>query len=67
MTFSEFAENVADYIEFEYFDLGEGVLSSEQKDTIFSIMRFNYDHGSCNVNETSGMIADYLKETKLSK
>jgi hypothetical protein len=60
MTFSEFAESVADYIEYEYFDLGRGKLSPEQKDTIFSIMRFQYDHGGCNVNEASGMIVDYL-------
>jgi hypothetical protein len=67
MTFSEFAESVGDYIEYEYFDLGRGKLSPEQKDTIFNIMRFQYDHGGCNVNEASGMIVEYLKENHETK
>jgi hypothetical protein len=63
ISFGQFAENVAEYIENEYYDLGSGKLSVEQKDTIFSIMRFEYDHGSCSANTASGLIVEYLKET----
>jgi len=67
MTFGEFAKNVANYIGYEYLDLGKGKLSPEQKDTIFSIIRFQYDHGGCNVNQASGMIVEYLKENYETK
>jgi len=64
LSFTDFANLVADYIEAEY-DPIMGIspyMTHEEKDVVNSILSYHYDINDCNVGDAAGNIVDFLRE-----
>ena len=64
MSFSNFANLVADYIEVEYDPImgPSPYMSTEEKDVVHSILSYHYEINDCNVGDAAGNIVDFLRE-----
>ena len=64
LSFTDFANLVADYIEREYDPImgPSPYMTDEEKDTVNSILMYHYEVNDCNVGDAAGNIVDYLKE-----
>jgi hypothetical protein len=64
LSFTDFANLVADYIESEYDPImgPSPYMTHEEKDTVNSILMYHYEVNDCNVSDAAGNIVDYLKE-----
>jgi len=64
LSFTDFANLVADYIEVEYDPImgPRPNMTHEQKDVVNSILSYHYDINDCNVGDAAGNIVDFLRE-----